>query len=521
MRGRRTIAGAAALAALAIGVPSAPALAPQTARIDPGLARRVVAGPAMAIMSWDPAAASRAEVVAALDGLGARVFERLPIAYACVGSQADLRAMASAPGARSIVADEPLTPTLHRSVPMAFNGDPTQAWDQGIDGAGGSIAVLDTGIDGSHPDVRFGDRLETNVRVVFSHNELLGPYEPVCEPDRYSDEWFGQMESTEMVSGHGTHMASIAAGDGSASGGVHTGMAPGADLIGVGVVDAVGGAVGVGPPGCDGRGYMSYAEHDSCRQRLSTLGAIAGVEFVLSRFLEAPHPVKVILAAWTIDGLYDPWHPLAYAAWAPSFYGVVFVTATGNGGPSPSDCSSPSTCHINPLVAAPGVISVTSGTRHPRPHLDAFSSRGDPAEHTFHEETFRYQPTITAPGANVTAARATVAVTPVAGSVGPWGMGGRGKTVSTDPDYVAMTGTSVAAAHVAGAVMLMQQAAVEAKGCYLTVDQVHEVLTASATPMDEAVWDVGAGMIDTSLAIDYAELWPKKFFPETYLCPRR
>lgn len=521
MKGRRTIAGAGALVALAIGAPSAPAVDLRVARVSPEVTRRVAAGPAIAIMTWDPAVAARDEVVEALRGLDARVFARLPIAYACVGSGDDLRAMASAPGARAVVADEPLTPALHRSVPMAFNGPPAAAWAAGIDGSGGAIAILDTGIDGSHADVAFGDRLETNVRVVFSHNELAGPYEPVCEPDRYSDEWFGQMESTETVSGHGTHMAGVAAGDGSASGGLHTGMAPGADLIGVGVIDGVGAAGGVGPPGCESRGYMSYAEHDSCQQRLSTLGAIAGVEFVLSRFLEVANPVKVILAAWTVDGLYDPWHPLAYAAWAPSFYGVAFVTAAGNAGPDPSDCSDAATCHVNPLSAAPEVVTVAAGTRHPQPRLDAYSSHGDPAWHTFHEETFTYQPTITAPGANVAAARATVATAPLTGSVGPWGTARPGKSIRIDPDYAAMTGTSVAAAHAAGAIMLMQQAAVDAKGCYLTVRQVHEVLEASATPMTEPRWQAGAGMIDTSLAIAYAQAWPKKAYPETYLCPRR
>jgi subtilisin family serine protease len=426
--------------------------------------------------------------------------------------------MASAPGARAVVPDEPLTPTRHRSVPAAFAGDPHQFWAQGIDGSSGTVAVLDTGIDGRHPDVGFGTRLETNVRVVFSHNELLGPYEPVCEPDRYSDEFFDQMENTETVSGHGTFMASVVAGDGTASEGVSTGMAPGADVIGVGVIDTVGGAVNAAP-GCASRGYMSYEENDSCEARLSTLGAIAGIEFVLSRFLEVPRPVKVILAAWTLDGLYDPWHPLAYAAAMPSYYGVAFVTASGNKGPAPSDCTDVSTCSVNPLAAAPRVVSVAAGTRHPRPVLDEYSSRGDPEEHVYEEGTFRYEPTIVAPGANVVAARATVATTPLTGSVGPWGMAGRGKAVSADPDYVSMTGTSIAAAHVAGAIMLMQDAAVRAKGCFLTVEQVHEVLEASATPMDDARWNVGAGMIDASLAITLAEVWPKKSFRETYLCP--
>ncbi|MFJ8851362.1 S8 family serine peptidase [Streptomyces sp. NPDC102437] len=90
---------------------------------------------------------------------------------------------------------------LKDSVPQV---NAPQAWAEGYDGKGSKVAVLDTGIDATHPDVK--DRiLETKSFV---------PGEEVV--DRH---------------GHGTHVASTIAGSGAASEGVNKGVAPGAGLI--------------------------------------------------------------------------------------------------------------------------------------------------------------------------------------------------------------------------------------------------------------------------------------------------
>lgn len=91
--------------------------------------------------------------------------------------------------------------TLDESVPHV--GAP-EAWDAGYDGDGATVAVLDTGIDASHPDV--ADRITEAVSFI---------------PD----------EDVADVNGHGTHVASTVAGTGEASGGDYTGVAPGADLL--------------------------------------------------------------------------------------------------------------------------------------------------------------------------------------------------------------------------------------------------------------------------------------------------
>ncbi|MFJ5834187.1 S8 family serine peptidase [Streptomyces sp. NPDC093089] len=90
---------------------------------------------------------------------------------------------------------------LSESVPQT--GAPI-AWAQGFDGTGTTVAVLDSGIDPNHPDVK--DRIVGTKSFI--------PGEEVT--DRH---------------GHGTHVASTVLGSGAASGGVNKGVAPGADLL--------------------------------------------------------------------------------------------------------------------------------------------------------------------------------------------------------------------------------------------------------------------------------------------------
>jgi subtilisin family serine protease len=110
-------------------------------------------------------------------------------------------------GIKRIYLDEQVKAGLADSVPQI--GAP-QAWEAGFDGTGIDVAVLDTGIDSTHPDLQG--------KVVAEMNFTTRP--------TAADE-----------NGHGTHVASTVAGSGAASGGLRKGVAPGASLLNGKVLD--------------------------------------------------------------------------------------------------------------------------------------------------------------------------------------------------------------------------------------------------------------------------------------------
>ncbi|MEV0091343.1 S8 family serine peptidase [Streptomyces sp. NPDC050738] len=79
-----------------------------------------------------------------------------------------------------------------------------QAWAAGFTGKGTKVAVLDTGADFEHPDLKG--------RVTGSKN-------------------FTDSDTAEDRQGHGTHTASTVGGSGAASDGLQKGVAPGTDLL--------------------------------------------------------------------------------------------------------------------------------------------------------------------------------------------------------------------------------------------------------------------------------------------------
>ena len=87
-------------------------------------------------------------------------------------------------------------------------------WEKGIDGQGTTVAVIDSGIDKNHPD-------------------LIGKV--VAEKNFLADEI-----TADDLLGHGTMVAGIIAGSGAASNGKYKGIAPGAKLISVKVIDSNG-----------------------------------------------------------------------------------------------------------------------------------------------------------------------------------------------------------------------------------------------------------------------------------------
>lgn len=103
---------------------------------------------------------------------------------------------------------------------------------RGLTGAGTIIGIVDSGIDYAHPDFRNPDgstRIlllwDQSAQRVFDSSQINAALAEVSEEARYA------LVPSRDLSGHGTHVAGIAAGNGRASEGRFTGLAPEAELI--------------------------------------------------------------------------------------------------------------------------------------------------------------------------------------------------------------------------------------------------------------------------------------------------
>jgi subtilisin family serine protease len=204
-----------------------------------------------------------------------------------------------------------------------------QAWADGNTGKGVDVAVLDTGIDAGHPDLT--DRVANRQSFV---------------PDENTDDHFG----------HGTHVASIIAGTGAASGGKEKGVAPDARLdIGKVLDDS-------------GSGQTSWV--------------LAGMEWAA-----VDQHAKVINMSLGDGQASDGTDPLSQAVDTLSARtGALFVVAAGNAG-------APDT------ISAPGASNqaLTVGAVDSRDSLAGFSSQGPRVDGAL-------KPEITAPGVDILAA---------------------------------------------------------------------------------------------------------------------
>jgi subtilisin family serine protease len=184
-------------------------------------------------------------------------------------------------GVDKIWLDKKVETTLDESVPQI--GAPT-AWAAGYDGTGTTVAVLDTGIDATHPD------LAGKVAVARNFCTFCAD-----ESDHH---------------GHGTHVAATIAGSGAASGGARKGVAQGANLLNGKVISDF------------GFGFSSWM--------------IDGMEWAAAE--EQADVVNMSLGAGASDGT----DPLSQALnTLTETYGTLFVVAAGNSGPSSQTVEAP------------------------------------------------------------------------------------------------------------------------------------------------------------------------------------
>jgi len=155
-----------------------------------------------------------------------RQYSSVPLIALEVGPDALTELEASSLLVRRVVEDTLNAPTLPQSVPL-IGAD--QAWSRGFDGSGMVVAIVDTGVEVTHPFLA-GKVVE---EACYSSN-VTGHSSTVCPNGQTEQIGPGAGVSCPLSScWHGTHVAGIAAGNGGGAGVAFSGIAKGAQIMAV------------------------------------------------------------------------------------------------------------------------------------------------------------------------------------------------------------------------------------------------------------------------------------------------
>ncbi len=300
-------------------------------------------------------------------------------------------AIKSAPKVKGLRLDSKLRMQLNNSVPVILGMNRT-TWNSnplyGYNGSGIKIAIIDTGINKSHPDL---DDLDDN--------PITSDPKVIAEAD-----FTGGATGPADLVGHGTHVASTAAGTGQASNYKFVGVAPQAYILNGKVLDD------------SGSGFESWI--------------VSGIEWAVTNNANV---ISMSLGGFGSSPIMEEGVRQAV------LQGVPVVVAAGNHGPRYFTINTPGITEEAITVGASSQL--LSGQSDNVNAVADFSSRG-PAR-----PKYNLKPDVVAPGVNICAARAKNSLFDI---YLPQNCG--------NPEYIALSGTSMATPHVAGAVALMLQA---------------------------------------------------------------
>ncbi|MEM4945216.1 MAG: S8 family serine peptidase [Archaeoglobaceae archaeon] len=256
----------------------------------------------------------------------AKKFEIIPAISLEVKKGDDFRKLLSIDGVKKVWLDRKVRALLSESVPLI---NASEVWNLGYNGSGVKIAILDTGINSSHGDFYFEDGTP---KIIYS-------------VDLTDD------GTAEDLDGHGTHVASIAAGTGKETG--LKGVAPGAYLMNVKVLNQ------------NGEGYESWI--------------IQGIDYAVGNGADI---ISMSLGSIPTSGE----DPLSLACEAAVENGVIVVAAAGN-------------YEGYYTISSPGSAKkvITVGATDKTDQIASFSSRGPTLD-------YRVKPEVVAPGVDIVAA---------------------------------------------------------------------------------------------------------------------
>ncbi|HZM70001.1 MAG TPA: S8 family peptidase [Candidatus Cryosericum sp.] len=370
-----------------------------------------------------------------------------------------VEALSETEGVRYLSPDRPVT-SLASQLETTTGADATVAGFLSLmsyNGNGVRVAVLDSGADSGHVDLI--DAVQKR-RVVHAAD-------------------FSGIGKVDDLYGHGTHVAGIIAGDGSASALFnrdYTGMAPAAGIVNLRVLDN------------QGRGNIS--------------NVIAAIDYAIA--VRAQYNIRVMnlsLAAPPVDSYVND--PMCQAVARATSAGIVVVAAAGNFGQDKSgdktygSITSPG---ISPAAITVGAADTRGSVVRSDDVVAPFSSRGPTMSHTTDPVTgqvvydFLAKPDLVAPGVRVASLERDdnyllrdYQVLHLDGTK----VNGR---------YMVLSGSSMSAAVVSGAAALILQA-----NPSLTPNMVKAILMYTAQMLEGAdLFEQGAGLLNVDGAVRLA-----------------
>ncbi|HEU4433784.1 MAG TPA: S8 family serine peptidase, partial [Pyrinomonadaceae bacterium] len=322
-----------------------------------------------------------------------------------------------------------------------------------LDGSGITIAVLDSGIDAKHKSFAVSGKIK------FSKD--------FTSENRVDDPW-----------GHGTHVAAIAAGDGAATNGAYEGIAPGASLLNLRVLNS------------EGVGSVS--------------GVLAALDWLVAN--KSNYNVRVVnmsLGTRALSSYEDD--PLCNAVRKLVDSGVVVVAAAGNIGKDENGQKRYGGIHSpgnEPSAITVGASNSFGSDSRDEDVVTSYSSRGPTRSYSTDVYGLKHydnliKPDLVAPGNKIIAAEAVNN-----GLLRKYPELETNKYSTSNMKLMYLSGTSMSAPMVAGAAALLLEA-----NSSLTPNMIKALLMYTAQPLAGFnTFEQGAGQLNVAGAVGLAKI---------------